>query len=73
MLIGKFSKISKQSQYGRYFPRAIDDSIAFAPENIRLRPGEEKQKKKQTKKKKKLIKKTIILGEKRPYHTNKDD
>ena len=52
MLIGKFSKISKQSQYGRYFPRATDDSIAFAPENIRLRPGEEKQKKKQTKKKK---------------------
>ena len=51
MLIGKFSKISKQSQYGRYFPRATDDSIAFAPENIHLRPGEEKQKKKQTKKK----------------------
>ena len=51
MLIGKFSKISKQSQYGRYFPRATDDSIAFAPENIRLRPGVERQKKKQTKKK----------------------
>ena len=51
MLIGKFSKISKQSQYGRYFPRATDDSIAFAPENIHLRPGEERQKNKQTKKK----------------------
>ena len=71
MLIGKFSKISKQSQYGRYFPRATDDSIAFAPQNIRLRPGEEKQKNKQTKKK--LIKKTIILGEEGPYHTSKDD
>ena len=65
MLIGKFSKISKQSQYGRYFPRATDDSIAFAPENIRLRPGEEKQKKKQTKKKK-TNKENDYFGRKTP-------
>ena len=33
---------TKQSQYGRCFPRGTDDSNVFAPEHTPLRPAEEK-------------------------------
>ena len=47
--LGKFQKYqiffkTKQSHYGRYFPRGTNDSNIFASEHIRLRPAEEKQK-----------------------------
>ena len=44
---------TKQSQYGRYFPRKIDGSNVFATEYICLRPAEGKHK---TSKQKKNLK-----------------
>ena len=60
---------TKQSQYDRYFPRGTDDNNIFSSEHIRLRSAEGKQKTNEQKKTYK--KKTIIVGEERPYHTSK--